>query len=56
MTREYRISDITIDVSQPAHTKRALQEKLNQLVEEGWDIEDVLQAGDYWFIKSSRAK
>lgn len=52
--REYRVSDITIDVNQPAATKAALQKKLNALTAEGWTVDDVLQAGDVWFIKSSR--
>lgn len=50
--KEYRVSDVAIDSARSADTKQFLQQKLNTLVADGWTIEDVLQAGDTWFIVS----
>ncbi|HYM24445.1 MAG TPA: hypothetical protein VEU08_14615 [Vicinamibacterales bacterium] len=53
--KEYRVSDVAIDSVQSAQTKAFLQQKLNALAADGWTVEDILQAGDTWFIVSSRA-
>ncbi len=51
--KAYRVSDVSIDSAQSAATKAFLQQKLNALAAEGLTIEDILQAGDTWFIVSA---
>lgn len=50
--KEYRVSDITLGHGKT--DKKPLQAKLNALVAEGWDIEQLVQAGDTLLIVSSK--
>jgi len=54
--KEYRVSDVAIDSVQSKETKAFLQAKLNALEAEGWTDAQIQQAGDTWFIVTSREK
>lgn len=54
MSKEYRVSDVSIDSVKSTQTKEFLREKLLALQADGWVKEDILQAGDTWFIVCSR--